>query len=166
MQTVPAASAFAASPLRNLMRVELNAPASEVWALVGNLARFPEYSFGLEKVEAKLDSSGKCAEYVCYFKPLEPGGESIAHRETVRWYEPNRGWASVAEDNNAFGLADSLTLVTLEPQKDGTIMTWSQHYDAADLDMNKGVFDTALADIGENLVRHFGGKVVERYVEQ
>ena len=32
--------------------------------------------------------------------------------------------------------------------------------------MNKEVFDQALADIGENLVRRFGGKMIERYVEK
>lgn len=32
-------------------------------------------------------------------------------------------------------------------------MIWEQHYEAHDLDMNKAVFDEALADIGENLAR-------------
>jgi hypothetical protein len=163
---VPLASTLTSSPLRNRLRVELKAPISDVWALIGKLARFPEYSFGLEKVEAKVDSSGNCTEYVCHFKPQEEGGEGIVHREIMHWYEPNRGFASMAEEDNAFGLTNSLTLVALEPSKDGTILTWDQYYDAGDLDMNKAVFDEALGDIGENLVRRFGGKVVERYVEK
>ena len=163
---VPVASTFTSSPLRNRIRVELKAPISSVWALIGNLNRFPEYSFGLEKVEAKEDSSGKCTEYLCHFKPQEEGRERILHRELMRWYEPNRGFASMAEEGNAFGLTNSLTLVTFEPSKDGTIVTWDQYYDAGDLDMNKEVFDQALADIGENLVRRFGGKLIERYVEK
>jgi hypothetical protein len=163
---VPAASTFTSSPLRNRIRVELKAPGSDVWALIGNLNRFPEYSFGLEKVEAKEDSSGKCTEYLCHFKPQEDGGERILHRELIRWYEPNLGFASIAEEGNAFGLTNSLTLVTLEPSKEGTIMTWEQYYDAGDLNMNKAVFDQALADIGNNLVRRFNGKMIERYVEK
>jgi hypothetical protein len=93
---IPAASAFTSSPLRNRIRVELNVTVSEVWALVGDFARFPEYSFGLERVEAKLDESGACTEYICHFKPQEERGERIVHREIVRWYKPNRGWASIA----------------------------------------------------------------------
>jgi hypothetical protein len=159
-------STLTSSPLRNRIRVELKAPLSEVWALLGNLARYPEYSFGLEKVEANVDSSGACIEYVCHFKPQEEGGESVVHREIIRWYEPNRGYASSAEEGNAFGLTNDLTLVTIEPANEGTIMTWSQYYEAQDLDMSKAVFDQALADIGENLVRRFGGRVLERYVEK
>ncbi|MGH9198363.1 MAG: SRPBCC family protein, partial [Acidimicrobiia bacterium] len=49
---VPPVSSFTTSPLRNRMRVELKAPVTEVWSLIGNLARFPEYSSGLERVEA------------------------------------------------------------------------------------------------------------------
>jgi hypothetical protein len=163
---VPIASAFTSSPLRNRIRIELKATVSDVWALIGNLNRFPEYSFGLEKVEAQEDSSGKCTEYLCYFKPQEEGGELILHREFMRWYEPNLGFASIAEEGNVFRLTNSLTLVTLEPSKEGTIMTWEQYYDAEELDMNKEVFDQALTDIGENLVRRFGGKMIERYVEK
>ena len=44
-------------------------------------------------------------------------------------------------------------------------MTWEQYYDAADLDMNKAVFDQALADIAERLIARFGGRLVERYVD-
>lgn len=162
----PIASTLTSSPLRNRIRVELKAPVSEVWALLGNLARYPEYSSGLEKVEAKVDSSGACTEYVCHFKPQEEGGESVLHREIIRWYEPNRGYASSAEEGNAFGLTNSITLVTVEPSNGDTIMTWSQYYDAQDLNMNKAVFDQALADIGENLVRRFGGRVLERYIQK
>lgn len=38
------------------------------------------------------------------------------------------------------------------------------HYDAEDLAMSGAEFDRALANIGENLVRRFGGRVIERYV--
>jgi hypothetical protein len=32
--------------------------------------------------------------------------------------------------------------------------------------MNRAEFDQAFADIGENLVRRFGGRIMERYVEE
>lgn len=139
-------------------------PISEVWALLGNLARFPEYSSGLERVEAKNDSRGTLTEYVCHFKPREEGGESIAHRELIRWYEPNRGYASSGEKGNAFGLTNDLNLVTVEPAKDGTIVTWEEYYDAQDLDMMRAEYDQAFADIDANLIHRFGGRVMERYV--
>ncbi len=66
----------------------------------------------------------------------------------------------------AFGLTNDLNLVTVEPSKEGTIVTWDEYYDAQDLDMNKAAYDQALTDIGENLVRRFGGMVVERYVKK
>jgi hypothetical protein len=50
--------------------MELDAPVSEVWKLMGDLSRFPEYSAGLERVEAKTDENGRCIEYTCYFGDL------------------------------------------------------------------------------------------------
>ncbi len=163
---VPDVSAFTSSPLRNRIRVELKAPVSEVWALLGNLPRFPEYSSGLSKVDAKEDSSGRCTEYVCHFKPLEEGKESVSERNFIRWYEPNRGYASSGEENNAFRLRNDLNLVILESSKEGTILTWDEYYDAQDVQWNKTGFDQAMADIGENLIRRFGGRIIERYVEK
>lgn len=39
------------------------------------------------------------------------------------------------------------------------------HFDAEDLPAAKAGIDEALADIAENLIARFGGRVVERYVE-
>lgn len=165
MSKVPAASTLTASPLRNRIRVVLNAPISKVWALLGDHTRYPEYSAGIERVEEKRDSNGTPTEYLCHFKPQQEGGENVLHRELIRWYEPNRGYASSAEEPNAFGLTNSITMVTLEPSKEGTIVTFDQYYDARDLDMMKAEFDRALADQGEQLVARFGGRMTERYVE-
>jgi len=162
---IQAATAFTASPLRNRLRVDLRASPEDAWALIGDLRRFPEYSLGLERVDVKEDSSGACAEYVCHFKPQDDGTR-ISHREYMRWFEPNRGFASVAEAGNAFGLVDALTLVTVEPSTAGTTLSWEQYYEAEDLDMNRGVFDEALADIGANLAARFGGAVTERHVDR
>jgi hypothetical protein len=168
MQTdtaTPSPSSFTPAPLRNRMRVELHAPASEVWALIGNLERYPEYSAGLARVEVERDASGKCTGYVCHFRPQEEGGESVSHREIVRWMEPNRGYASMAAEPNASGLKACLTFVTLEPSSAGTVLTWSEYYESTDVPMQKAVFDEALADIAKRLVARFGGRIVERFVE-
>lgn len=156
---------FTSSPLRNRLRVELAAPVSEVWALIGDLSRFPEYSSGLARVDAIRDSSGALIEYVCHFKPREPGAPGIVERNPVRWYQPNRGYASSGEPGNVFGLEHDLNLVTVEPSKRGTILTWDEHYDGQDLGMLKTEFDTAFADSADHLIRRFGGSILERYVE-
>lgn len=163
---VPSASSFTTAPLRNRLRVELKAPVTEVWAVLGDPARYPEYSSGLAKVETSRNSSGIFTAYVCHFKPQTQGEAGIVHRVNIPWYEPNRGYASLDEVPNAFGFTDAVTLVTVEPSTDGTIATWDSHYNAEDLDTNRTALDQALADIGDNLVRRFGGAVVTRYVDR
>jgi hypothetical protein len=154
------------APLRNRLRVRLNAPTNEVWAVVGDLSRFPEYSHGLDRVDAEVNASGACTGYVCHFKPMQEGAQGFVHHERMRWFEPLRGWASIADEDNPFGLIDSLTLVTVEPSDRGTVLTWDQCYDAKDLDVMRAVFDEALEDIEANLIRIFEGDVVERFVDQ
>jgi hypothetical protein len=103
-------------------------------------------------------------EYTCHFKVESPGEDGIIHRETVCWYEPNRGYASVGEQPNAFGLREDLALTTLAPADDGTTLAIEQYYDADNLDEMRLHFDQALEDIAGNLVRRFGGRVLERQV--
>ncbi len=160
------AETVTSAPLRNRLRVELDAPVADVWALIGDLPRFPEYSSGLQRVVADGSPDSAPTQYVCHFKPREPGGEVVVHRELVRWYESNRGYASSgAEENDFFGLTNDLNLVTVEPSKAGTLLTWEEYYDSEHLGMNRASYDEALADIGENLVRRFGGRVIERFVD-
>jgi len=166
MIKVPEVSSFTAAPLRNRVRIEVNATAAQVWELIGDLARFPEYSAGLERVEATVDSRGRCTEYVCHFKPMEPGGERIVARERMRWWEPQRGHASSGAGSDAFGLSDDLHLVLIEPQAGSTLIRWEEYYDAQDLPVMKAHFDEALADIAGHLIRRFGGKMLERYLER
>jgi hypothetical protein len=152
------------SPLRNRLRLRLAAPVSDVWELVGNLSRFPEYSQGLDKVDAEVTGGGACTGYVCHFKPMGEGEEGVIHRERMSWYAAPRGWASIADEENPFGLSNSLTVVTLEPADGETQLTWAQYYEAQDAEMMQAVFDEALADIGQNLTRRFGGEIVDRSV--
>lgn len=165
MATRPSASAFTAAPLRNRMRVDLAASPRDVWKLLGDLERFPEYSFGLERVDATLDAGGRCTEYACRFKPMEPGAAAIESQEIIRWWGPEQGYASSGKGKDAFGLTNDLHLLILEPTTAGTIVTVDEYFDTQDLAMMKAHFDRALADICDNLARRFDGKVVERLVE-
>lgn len=161
----PKADAITKAPLRNRMRALLKAPVAKVWPLIGDLARLADYSAGLERVDAKTDVKGRCTEYTCHFKPMAPGGERIVSREIMRWYEPNVGYASSSAGADAFGMENDLNLVVLEPLGGDTLLTWSEYFDAQDLAMMKAHFDDALADTGANLAQHFGGAIIERYVE-
>jgi hypothetical protein len=158
---VPSASEFTSSPLRNRIRVELAAPVSEVWELMGDLARFPEYSVGLERVEVKQDDDGRCREYTCYFKPLEEGSEGAVSRDVMKWYEPNRGYLSVEVEGG-----NTVAFMTLAPIPRGTLLTYDMHFDAEDLETTKAAIDRALVDIAENLIARFRGNVIDRYVEE
>jgi Polyketide cyclase / dehydrase and lipid transport len=162
---VPSAKEFTSSPLRNRLRVELGAPVAEVWELMGDLSRFPEYSAGLERVEAKEDEDGRCVEYTCYFKPREEGAEGAVSRDVMKWYEPNRGYLSL-EVGGTWGGDNTVALITLDPIPEGTRVTNDMHFEAEDLDAAKTALDEAFADIAQNLIARFGGRVVERYVEE
>jgi Polyketide cyclase / dehydrase and lipid transport len=161
---VPAVSDFTSSPLRNRLRLELEAPVSEVWELLGDLSRFPEYSAGLERVEAKLDDEGRCVEYTCYFKPLEEGHEGAVSRDVMKWYEPNRGYLSVELGGDA-GTDRAVAFTTLAPTPGGTLVDYEMYYDAKDLGTMKAQLDAVFVDMAERLIARFGGRVADRYVE-
>jgi hypothetical protein len=161
----PLASEFVSSPLRNRIKLELNASVNEVWQLVGDPGRMPEYSEGLKSVETKQDENGNCTEYLCHFKPTTEGEPGIDHRVVMKWYEPLKGWASLDEEPNAFGLKESLTLITFESKNDKTILRWDMHFNADDVEMNRSSLEMALNDISKRLIDRFGGKVIETFVE-
>nr|WP_299073622.1 SRPBCC family protein [uncultured Allomuricauda sp.] len=166
----PKASDFVKSPLRNRIRLELNAPVAEVWALVGKLERMPEYSSGLEKLDASYDSNNKCTNYTCHFFPMEEGGKVTTHSETIKWYEPNVGFSSIAEEPNILGLKQSLGIVTFEDKGEQTILQWETYFTAENdeiVKMNIMGFEQALnIDISQNLIKKFGGKVLESYTSE
>lgn len=162
---VPSASEFTSTPLRNRLRLELDSPVSEVWELMGDLSRFPEYSAGLERVDVKEDDDGRCVEYTCYFEPAEEGAEGAVSRDVMKWYEANRGYLSVEVDGS-WGGGGTVALMTLDPIPAGTRVTCDMHFDAEDLDAMKAHMDEEVfGDMADNLIARFGGKVSERYVE-
>jgi carbon monoxide dehydrogenase subunit G len=147
------------------MRVQLDQPVEAVWSLVGDLRRLPEYSAGLDRVESKTDADGVCTEFTCHFRPRAVGEEGIVDHNVVRWYMSNVGYASSAQGESVFGITDDLNLVSVEPSGAGTIVTWEEYYEAADLPMMRAEYDDALADIAERLIARFGGRVMERSVD-
>ena len=162
---VPSAGEFTSSPLRNRLRLELEAPVAEVWELLGDLSRFPEYSAGLERVETTLGDDGRCTEYTCYFKPVEGGSHGAVSRDVMRWYEPHRGYLSVEVEGDA-GTDGAVALTTLDQTPDGTLVGFDMYYDAEDLGSMKAVLDEVFDDMAERLIGRFGGSVTERYVEK
>ena len=162
---VPAASEYTSSPLRNRIRVELDAPVSEVWELMGDLSRFPEYSAGLERVDVELDEDGRCTEYTCYFKPFEEGSEGAVSRDVMKWYEPNRGYLSV-EVGGTWDGGGTVALLMLDPIPGGTRVTNDMYFESEDIEGARAHIDEALVDIAQNLIARFGGRVTDRYVEE
>jgi hypothetical protein len=162
---VPTASEYTSSPLRNRIRVELDAPVSEVWELMGDLSRFPEYSAGLERVDVELDEDGRCTEYTCYFKPFEEGSEGAVSRDVMKWYEPNRGYLSV-EVGGTWGGGGTVALLMLDPIPGGTRVTNDMYFESEDIEGARAHIDEALVDIAQNLIARFGGRVTDRYVEE
>jgi Polyketide cyclase / dehydrase and lipid transport len=162
---VPSVSEFTTSPLRNRLRLELEAPVAEVWELMGDLSRFPEYSAGLERVDVKRGDDGRCAEYTCYFKPVEKGSHGAVSRDVMKWYEPNRGYLSVEVEGDA-GTDGAVAFMTLDPTPGGTFVNYEMYFHADDLDAMKAGLDEVNVDMADRLIGRFGGKVVERFVEK
>jgi hypothetical protein len=164
----PTADKWVKSPLRNRVRLELNAAIDEVWALVGDPANMPKYSEGLEKVETVFDNQGSCTGYTCFFKPMPGEDEGIVHVTAIAWHEENKGWASIDPEDNPFGMLESLSLMTLEANEGQTVFIWQFHYNCETEDMlnfNKDGYKKALDDISQRLIRRFGGAQLENYVE-
>ena len=166
---MPTADKWVKSPLRNSVKLELNAPLAEVWELVGNPSNMPTFSSGLNKVDTKSDGSGKYTEYTCHFKPTEAGGQETVHTAKMLWHEPNKGWASLDEEPNAFGFQQSLTFITFEQKGNKTILEWTMHFDCENqemLQMNLSSLKQALnGEIAQRLIDKFGGRTLESYVD-
>jgi hypothetical protein len=164
MSNAPALHTLTASPLRNRIRVLLNAPIDDVWCLVGDHTRLADYSTGIARVD--VTSIDDKEVRVCTFHPMPGTPDAMVLHEVVRWSAPGVGYATSAEAGNPFGLRDDLSLVTVEARDGATLFTWSQYYEAEDLAAMRASFDEGLADIADNLIRRFGGRILERYVAE
>lgn len=152
------------APVRHRLRVELDAPVSDVWALVGDHTRMPEYTAGIWSVVLERPASSPGVR-VCHFRGPDGAENGPALREVIRWEAPQVGYASSSEPGNVFGLRDDLSFVTVTPGPSGTTFTWEQRYDGDDLAAMRASFDDAFEDIGRRLVARFGGRVLERTID-
>lgn len=160
----PNPATFTPAPVRHRLRVELDAPVPDVWALVGDHTRMPEYTAGIWSVVLERSPSSPGAR-ICRFRGPDGSENGLALRELIRWEVPQVGYASSSEPDNVFGLRDDLSFVTITPTQQGTTFTWEQRYDGDDLPAIRASFDDAFEDIGRRLVARFGGRVVERYID-
>jgi len=161
---IPNAKDFTPAPLRHRLRLELKAPVSDVWALIGQHVRMPEYSAGISSVEIEQASDGARSR-VCQFRSPDGSGVGPRLRERIRWEAPNVGYATTIDPDNPFGLANCLELLTVAAVPAGTLLTWDEYYDSPDLRVARASFDDGLADIGQRLVARFGGRILERHTD-
>jgi hypothetical protein len=161
MKSIPNADRFTTAPLRHLIRLELHAALSDVWTLVGDHERLPEYSAGIERVDLTPEREAR----ICRFRAMPGDTEGMTLREVIRWESPHEGYATSAAAGNPFGLENDLSIVTLDQEKGRTVFTWRQYYDHPDLAFMRANFDDGLADIAKNLVARFGGRMLEHYVD-
>lgn len=147
---------LATAPLRNHLKVRLNAPLQEVWELLSTHEALPSYSPGLVQVTLKGTCSGPsggtgCTR-TCTFSEGPPLDEQI-----IAVQAPNLLATSAVEPND-YGLTHDLTLITLQARSaNQTELWWRQYYDHPDLDTMETVFDEALTAIGQALASRFGG---------
>ncbi|WP_420402057.1 hypothetical protein [Flagellimonas sp.] len=162
---VPNPSKYVSSPVRNRIKLNLNASLPEVWEMVGKPEHMPHYSAGLEKVDA-LYTAGKCTKFTSHFVPMQGQTEGLKHTEKVVWYENQLGYISRSEEPNNYGYTEGLALVQVSKTEQGTLFSWDIHYNAPDdatLHMNIEAYQMALDNIAANLIKKFGGQVVESY---
>jgi hypothetical protein len=162
--SIPNASDLTSAPLRHRLRLELNAAVPEVWGLIGRHVNMPEYSAGIASVEVERAPDGSRFR-VCQFRSTDGSGPGPRLRERIAWEAENVGYATSADSANDFGLENSVELVTLAPAPGGTVVTWDEHYDSADLAAARASFHEGLGDIGRRLVDRFGGRIIEQYID-
>ena len=166
--TFPTAGKWVKSPLRNRLKLELNAPINEVWATVGDPAKILTHITGLNKVEMKTDGLGKLTEYTCFYYSSEDSIEAAIEAK-VLWHEAHKGWAALDEEPNDFGFQQSLTLLTVIPSpKDSKIIfTWDMHYNNESdevLQVSIPALGQVLSgEIAPQLINKFGGSILESY---
>ena len=159
----PSTNKWVTSPLRNSIKMELNASANEVWEIVANPANIFSNCCGVNNVEPKTNDSGKCIEYTINYES-EDGSEDMVAHSTMVWYEPNQGWASLDNDPHPMGFKQSLLLITIEEQKEKSVLNWNMYYDIENDEMLQmfitGLNQSLKNEIAQLLIQKFGGKII------
>lgn len=155
---LPDPAVYTTAPLRNRITVELTAPVGEVWELVGDHRRLPEYSAGIESVDVAAEDGAR----TCRFRATDETA-SIDLTERIRWHIPQIGYSASAAEPNPFQLTDDLSVVTVSPTDAGTVFEWAQYFNSPDLPAAVRSFDQGLVDIAEHLIARFGGQLREHW---
>ena len=149
---------LAKSPMRNDIKAVLNAPVKEVWALVSDHRKLPTYSAGIRDVTLASRCDGPGGGVGCVRTCTFHEGPALEER-VVSVEEPHLLATSAVEPND-YQLTNDLTLVTLRAfDDDRTEFWWRQYYDHPKPEEMKPVFDEALLDLAQKLVKRFGGSV-------
>lgn len=157
----PSADNWVTAPLRNGIRIELNALVNEVWEFVGNPANIFSDCCGVNNVESQTNDSGKCMDYTIYYES-ENSCEYMVARSSMVWYERNQGWASLDEEPHPMGFEQSLLLVTIEEKKKKTVLNWNMYYDMENDDLLQmfisGLNQSLKGEVAQMLIEKFGGR--------
>lgn len=159
----PSAERWVSSPLRNGIKIELNASVGEVWKVVINPANIFSNCCGVNSVESKTNDSGKCTEYTINYES-EDGGDDMVARSTMVWYEPGQGWASLDEEPHPMGFEQSLLLVTIEEKEEKAVLNWNMYYDIANDEMLQmfitGLEQSLNEEVAQLFIQKFGGRMI------
>jgi len=160
MTKLPEPSVYTTAPLRNHIQVHLTAPMDDVWELVGDHRRLPEYSGGIETVTVAPDGSTR----TCRFRATEET-PAVDLTEQIHWEIPRLGYSTSAVEPNPFLLTDDLSVVTVSVTDTGTLVEWAQYFNSTDVATAIQSFDQGLVDIAERLVATFGGEVRRHWAQ-
>lgn len=157
----PSADKWVKSPLRNSVKLKLNAPISKVWEVVNNPAKVLLSCADINRVEIETNKTGVCTAYTCIYKPLEEEATEVNAHSKILWSEINKGWASLDDEPHPFGFKESLALMTLKEEGNNTSLNWFMYYDIEnndELQMTILSLDKTLKDeIAQYLILTFGG---------
>jgi carbon monoxide dehydrogenase subunit G len=157
---LPEPSVYTSAPMRNSLRVRLDASIDDVWALVGDHARLPEYSAGIETVA----TSGDGQSFTCRFRATDQT-PALELTQQIRWEIPGVGYSASTVEPNGFLLTDDLGVVTVKADGAGTVVEWAQYYHSSELAAAIASFDEGLTDIAQQLVARFGGQVTKQWAQ-
>src|SRR5262245_47169099 len=121
MIKLPDPTVYTTAPQRNRIRAQLAAPVAQVWELVGDHGRLPEYSAGIESVDVADDRGAR----TCRFRATDETA-SVDLTEWIRWHIPQVGYSASAVEPNPFQLTDDLSVVTVTATDAGTVFDWVQ----------------------------------------
>ncbi len=151
-------SAFTSAPLRYSTQVHLDAKPDAVWALVSDHEALPTYFAPVKTVT--VDNSKATRENgVGAVRSCNLMGQDL--REDIRLFEPGRALGYSVVHGGVPGVTDHFGLVSLRPDGDGTLLTWSQYFDHPEPEPVVKQIGGLLGMAETGLIEKFGGRAIE-----